>query len=374
MSFFFSVIVRAALSRSFQSHLSGSPRPSSSTMSWRTSRRCGWWWAGSTYCLPFQAPQYSHFAPSMRRFLPTLVTTSSMGSSSPWAMSCMAMGDSTLMQLAGRRAARSVMSFTYTLSQESDSIWNFRLGANFEAHSFIPSTATPPYGPGSPQTRTVPLAFDLACAKAGSAGASVPAAAPTVSSETSSRNLRRERPFVLSSMTPPWLGLVVALGAHVGGELVRHHPLGLADARDDRRDRMARLASEALVGDGLDELSHPEPAGVAPGAARGQRVIGAHALVAVGDGALLAHEEAAVVAQLREVVVVAAGLHLQVLGGIAIAHRDRLVVVAHHDHLAVVAPRGLGHRACGQRRQLPLDLAHHRFAQRARGRHEPGRA
>jgi len=53
---------------------------------------------------------------------------------------------------------------------------NFRPGAFFCADSFIPSSATPPYGPGSPHTRTVPV---LACARA-ALGAAAAARAPAV--------------------------------------------------------------------------------------------------------------------------------------------------------------------------------------------------
>ena len=96
------------------------------------------------YCLPFQAPQYSHFTPSTRRSRPILSTRSSTGGSSPSAISCMAMGDSTLMSDGGRLAARSVISFTYTPSHGIDSISNFSPGAFFCAHSFMAATATPP--------------------------------------------------------------------------------------------------------------------------------------------------------------------------------------------------------------------------------------
>ena len=39
---------------------------------------------------------------------------------------------------------------------------NLSPGEFFCAHSFIASTPTPPYGPGSPHTRTVPV---LPCAR-----------------------------------------------------------------------------------------------------------------------------------------------------------------------------------------------------------------
>src|SRR5512134_2713745 len=92
------------------------------------------------------------------------------------------------MQCAGLRAARSVISFTYTLSQDSVSSLKAMPGANFFAHSFIASTATPAYGPGSPHTRTVPVLADFVCAQAGSAPV---AAAPPESAARSVRNLRR---------------------------------------------------------------------------------------------------------------------------------------------------------------------------------------
>src|SRR5829696_10147751 len=62
-----------------------------------------------TYCLPFQAPQKSHLTPGTRRSGPTLSATSSSGTRSSSAISCMARGDSTLMSAGGRRAARSVI-------------------------------------------------------------------------------------------------------------------------------------------------------------------------------------------------------------------------------------------------------------------------
>src|SRR5678816_3103768 len=89
--------------------------------------------------------------------------------------------------------------------------------------------------------------------------------------------------------------LPVARLAQVGRRLVGQHALDLADPRDDGRHAPARLAREALIGDGLDELPHMEAAGIARGAPGGQDVVRSDGLVGVGDGRFLAHEERAVV-------------------------------------------------------------------------------
>ena len=91
--------------------------------------------------------------------------------------------------------------------------------------------------------------------------------------------------------------LRVALRADIGGDLVGEHAFRVAHAADDRGDALARLAREALIRDGLEELPDPKTARVAGRAAGRQRMVGADALVAVGDRALLAQEQSAVVAQ-----------------------------------------------------------------------------
>ena len=124
---------------------------------------------------------------------------------------------------------------------------------------------------------------------------------------------------------------------------MREHAFGAAHAADDGGDALARLAREPLVGDRLEELADPQPARVAGGAAGRQRVVGADALVAVGDRAFLADEQAAVVAQARQVVVVASRLHLEVLRRVGVAEGDRGVVILDDRHLAPAPPGSAGH-------------------------------
>ena len=164
----------------------------------------------------------------------------------------------------------------------------------------------------------------------------------------------------------------VAPLAQIGRGLVGEHALHLADARDDGRHAAARLAREALVGHGLDELADPQSARVPRGAAGGQDVVGADALVGVGDGRLLADEERSVVAQAPEVPVVAARLDLEVLGRVLVGERGGRLVVAHDDDLAERVPCLARHLARAQQRELALDLAEHGLAERARRRDEHG--
>src|SRR3954470_10764144 len=143
------------------------------------------------------------------------------------------------------------------------SISNFSPGAFFWAHSFIAATATPPYGPGSPQTRTVPLLLDWASALPASGPRMVLVAVPA----------RKSRRLIVmaSSRSGPYFGLGaarpdslgIALCANVGRDLVGEHPFRVAHPADDRRKALAPLLREALVGDGLQKLPDPEPAGVA---------------------------------------------------------------------------------------------------------------
>src|SRR4051812_29436678 len=107
------------------------------------------------------------------------------------------------------------------------SISNFSPGAFFCAHSFIAATATPPYGPGSPHTRTVPLLVDWATDGPASGPRRPVAALPT----RNSRRLivmvsSRSGLFRLAAARPNSLG--VALRANVGGDLVGQHALRVA--------------------------------------------------------------------------------------------------------------------------------------------------
>src|SRR4029453_8776896 len=108
------------------------------------------------------------------------------------------------------------------------------------------------------------------------------------------RSTTESKSWAMSSVLP------VARLAQVGRRLVGQHALDLADARDDGGHTPARLAREALVGDGLDEFPHVEAAGIARGAPGGQDVVGADGLVGVGDRRFLAHEERAVVPEAAE--------------------------------------------------------------------------
>src|SRR5688500_2142252 len=82
----------------------------------------------------------------------------------------------------------------------------------------------------------------------------------------------------------------VAPQAQVGLLLVAPEALDGAQARAVLAHLHRRLGRDLLVGAGLQELADPQPARVARRTERGQRVVGADHLVAVGDVGLRAEE------------------------------------------------------------------------------------
>src|SRR5829696_9943628 len=66
------------------------------------------------------------------------------------------------------------------------------------------------------------------------------------------------------------------------GEGVAQHELPVRDGCRRRRDLLGALRGDLLVGNGLGELSDPEPTGVAGSAVGRQDVVGSYGLVGVG--------------------------------------------------------------------------------------------
>ena len=157
----------------------------------------------------------------------------------------------------------------------------------------------------------------------------------------------------------------------MGGEV-----LDGAQAAAVLADQRARSGiGDPLIGDGLDELAHPQAARVAGRALGGQRVVGADDLVAVGDVGHRPEEQGAVVGQVGEEEVVVAGHDLNVLEGQVVGQGQHLGVVVAHDHAAVVGPRLGGDVGRGQGLELGLDLGEGVEAQLARrGEQDRGRS
>ena len=132
------------------------------------------------------------------------------------------------------------------------------------------------------------------------------------------------------------------------------------------------LRGAALGGDRLQELAHPEPAGVASRTPGRQGVVGADRLVPVGHRRVPADEQAAVVGQPGDEPVRVPGLHLEVLGRDLVGHRAELLVVRAEDHGAVVPPGGAGDPGGRPGLQPAVDLADRRLAQLARGGGQDG--
>jgi hypothetical protein len=133
-------------------------------------------------------------------------------------------------------------------------------------------------------------------------------------------------------------------------------------------ERAARRVRDLLVGDGLEVLAHPEPAGVAGAAQRRQDVVGSDHLVAVGHAGVLAEEEGAVVAHPLQRLSRFGGEDLHVLGREGVADLPELVHVVDHDHLSVVPPRGFGEVLGRHPGQDLVDQADDLLGERARGR------
>src|SRR5919204_1467164 len=184
--------------------------------------------------------------------------------------------------------------------------------------------------------------------------------------------LFRRRRFFLRA--EPDVLPAVAAQAQVGLLLVPPEALDGTQARAVLADLHARLRRDLLVGAGLHELADPETARVARGAERGQRVIGADHLVAIGDVGLRSEEQRAVVAQMLEEVARLAREHLDVLGGDAVGFAHRRFARVDEDDLAVVAPGDPGDIRGRQHLELALDLGRERLGDVARCRDADRRA
>src|SRR5690242_17104509 len=85
--------------------------------------------------------------------------------------------------------------------------------------------------------------------------------------------------------------LRITLDANFGCDFVGEHAFRRAHASDDRGDTFARVWRQPLISNGFQKLTDPKAASVTGGAIGRQRMIGANALVAIGNGAFLADEK-----------------------------------------------------------------------------------
>src|SRR5829696_6015982 len=128
--------------------------------------------------------------------------------------------------------------------------------------------------------------------------------------EETSPRLRLIRPSYLLRVSP----LLNSLLPDAGGERVAVEELRVGDGRCRWRNLLGALRRHLLVGNGLDELSDPKPAGIAGGTVGRQDVICAYGFVGVGDRRVLPQEERAIVREAIEKPVEVSGLDLKVLG------------------------------------------------------------
>ena len=114
----------------------------------------------------------------------------------------------------------------------------------------------------------------------------------------------------------------------------------------------------ALIGNSFEEFAHPDPAGIAGGAAGGEDMVGADSLVAIGHGGLLAEEERAIITQMVKIIllVVSLGQHLQMLRRPVVTEGNRFVAALGDADLPIMSPGRLGDIARAQAGELPRDL------------------
>ena len=158
----------------------------------------------------------------------------------------------------------------------------------------------------------------------------------------------------------------IAPHAQVTLRLVAGEALDLAEARAVFAHQGARFVGQhALVGDRLDELADPEPAGIAGGALGGQRVVGADHLIAIGHIRARAEEERAIIRESLEEPIWLPREHLDVLAGDLIRHLQQFCIGIAEDDFAIIAPGLAGQIGRWQRFQLAADLRLDAIGQRA---------
>src|SRR5215218_765709 len=101
--------------------------------------------------------------------------------------------------------------------------------------------------------------------------------------EETSPHLGPIRPSYLLRASP----LLNPLLPDAGGERMAVEELRVGDGRCRRRNLLGALRRHLLVGNGLDELSNPKPAGIVSGPVGRQDVVSAYGLVRVGDRRVL---------------------------------------------------------------------------------------
>ena len=122
----------------------------------------------------------------------------------------------------------------------------------------------------------------------------------------------------------------VPVNADFGGDGVGEHAFDVALAFGDFADFDAGFFCHALVGDGFEEFSDPDAAGIAGGTAGGEDVVGADGFVAVGDGGFFADEERAVVGEAVGVELLVFDVEFEMLGGVVVGELDGFFAIRRH--------------------------------------------
>src|SRR5262245_59861559 len=149
----------------------------------------------------------------------------------------------------------------------------------------------------SVRVRATSVTSAPACASADAAASPMPRPPPVTSARLPSR--RKEgvlaRSTVGARMTGKGLALFGRLGVgHIAPTVAAHAHIGLLGVGGEALEhaqpravladaRRGFVGENLLVGAGLEEFSHPQPAGIARGLFGRQRVVGPDHIVAVGD-------------------------------------------------------------------------------------------
>lgn len=133
------------------------------------------------------------------------------------------------------------------------------------------------------------------------------------------------------------------------------------------------VAEDFLEGAGFHELAHPQAAGITCGFLRGQGVVGADHLIAVGHVSTWSKEQRAVIGQVSQEPVVPVGHHLNMFGSDTICLQQHLIVAVADDDFPVVLPRLAGNVGGRELFQQPFHFAERLFGKLERVRQQDGR-